>query len=105
MVAVVYIDDFSLTPIHKAWPNIGQSMATGIRVTVHDVGTKPDTKTGVSIAPGAETTLSLTVTNRVRLPPPFQSQCTTKKYVGNSKTMQYTVNACIDDCYQNLVGC
>ena len=78
-------------------------MATGIRVAVHDAGTKPDTKTGVSIGPGAETTLRLTATNRVRLPPPFQGQCTTKEYVGNSKTMQYTVNACIDARIQDQV--
>lgn len=103
MVAVVYLNDFSQTTLDTMWPNLGQSMAVGIRVSVHGAGTIPDMKTGISIGPGVETTLMLKSTKRVRLPPPFQSQCTTEEFVGNSQNIAYTVDSCVDVCVQEQV--
>jgi hypothetical protein len=103
LVAMVYVNDFSQSIIDTAWPNLGQSMAIGIRVSIHGAGTVPDMKTGVSVGPGAETTLMLTSTKRARLPPPFQGQCTTEEYVGNSQNLKYTVDSCFDVCAQEQV--
>jgi hypothetical protein len=104
LVVMVYLNDFSQSTIDTAWPNLGQSMAIGIRVSVHGEGMEPDMKSGVSIGPGAETTLMLTSTKRVRLPPPFQSQCTTQEYADSSKTLKYSVDTCIDLCVQDQVS-
>lgn len=103
MEAVIYVNDFSETLMNTAWSSLGQSMAIGIRVAVHDAGTKPDMKTGISIGPGAETTMTLLTIHRVRLPPPFASQCTTQEYVGSSQDVKYTADACFDVCVQDQV--
>lgn len=81
---------------------------TGIRVIVHAPGTKPNSKTGVDIGPGAGTTLHVSHTARTRLQRPY-GNCTTQKYLDEqisgdrTATELYSKDACIDVCRQRLV--
>jgi hypothetical protein len=105
LTAVVYLDDFMPTAFRRSSASVGSSMATGIRVSVHDAGTAPDMKGGVSVGPGVETTISLTATVRQRLPPPYEGWCTNQQYIDDSQELKYNADTCDDVCNQKKVNC
>ena len=75
----------------------GESEKTaGVRVAVHNPGTQPNFYKGFSIAPGTETFVKVTPTNRTRLPLPYAKvDCTKDKYLPYSESMVYSSK---DDC-------
>jgi len=80
------------------------SFATGARVSVHAPGTLAETKSGVTVSPGVETTLVVDQVRRVRLPKPWGG-CTEREYLveETGENIRYTVDGCISLCAQDQV--
>ena len=100
MKTIVYLNNFP-----KMFLNIdGESEKTaGVRVAIHNPGTQPNFYKGFSIAPGTETFVKVTPTNRTRLPLPYAKvDCTKDKYLPYSESMVYSSkDDCIDVRMQN----
>jgi len=103
VTAIIYLNDFSPVTFDSYLSNLGQSMATGVRVAVQDAGTVPDMRRGIMVGPGAETTVMLSATQRQRLPRPYASQCTDQQLLDGSLNINYTEDGCIDVCIQDQV--
>ena len=97
---ILYLNNFP-----KMFLNIdGESEKTaGVRVAIHNPGTQPNFYKGFSIAPGTETFVKVTPTNRTRLPQPYAKvDCTKDKYLPYSESMVYSSkDDCIDVRMQN----
>ena len=101
--AILYINNF---PAHQASSfstYLGQTKATGVRLSIHSPGTKPRLSSGFSISPGTESMISIVPMNRTRLGKPYSdTDCTEEVHLEGSDTV-YTYEACGDVCFQELV--
>jgi len=96
--AIIYTNDFQESELTNFNLDIRNSRATGLRVAVHAAGTEPDMKLGMSVAPGMETTMTVSQIKRTRLPAPY-SNCTQDRTY-NSSDITYTGEYCVDVCLQ-----
>ena len=104
MSAILYVNNFPQSVSNYFGLDMRSSRGSGVRVAFHRPGTKPDMKTGISIGPGQEATVTITLTNRTRLPLPYGgSDCTKQKYLPFSDADVYTEDACFEVCLQNDV--
>jgi hypothetical protein len=101
MTLILYLDDFDVTPSDIVDFEPTFSTAAGARVVVHESQTAADTKLGLSVGPGSETTVKVKVTNRQRLSVPY-ANCTEQQTLGDSDE-QYSFEACIEICLQEQV--
>ena len=101
---IMYLNNFPQTIYNGFKMDMSYSSGTGVRAVVHEPGMKPFIQNGISISPGREATVYVTVTNRTRLPLPYGvNNCTTQKYLPFSNEELYGYDACFEVCLQNDV--
>jgi Amiloride-sensitive sodium channel len=99
---IVYVDDFNSFIAKKIDVNPRRSVSTGIRVTVHERGTSPETSSGVSAAPGTETSIIVSPVYRQRLEKPYDG-CSNNRQSHSEGDPLYTASYCVKLCLQNTV--
>ena len=98
---ILYINDFPEIMTDTVVSDPTTSTATGVRVIVHNPGTKADLKNGISIGPGLENTVTIMPTVRKRLDKPHNANgCSKQDHINGSEDV-YTYRACFDTCLQN----
>ena len=101
---IMYLNNFPQVINNGIGMDMRHSSGTGVRAVVHEPGTKPFIKTGISISPGEEATVYVTPTDRTRLPLPYgENDCTTQDYLPFSNEELYDYDACFEVCLQNDV--
>ena len=104
LTAVLFIGNFPKILTNNFCPDMKRSRAEGVRLVVHNPGTKPYIKNGVSVGPGTETTISIIPTIRSRLKSPYnRASCTSATQLPDSSDIMYSYEACYDVCVQDLV--
>ncbi|XP_048583513.1 acid-sensing ion channel 2-like [Nematostella vectensis] len=78
----------------------GHSLTEGFRVIVHDQGTYQGFHGGVRISPGYMAFVELRQIQTTFLQSPYKTNCTRRKLTSYST---YTVNGCLDDCFNTLL--
>jgi len=104
---IAFIDDLTPTTIDNFTADLHKSFATGLRVSVHDRGSSPSMRTGVTVNPGTETTVWVAQTRVERLPRPWEG-CSSAESTSHSSDhrfdeMTLSADACIEVCAQNQV--
>ena len=97
LTAIFYIDEYDGEFSTDYTHNILSSHAVGIKVAVHEPGTKADMTLAKRVGPATETSITVSPMRRVRLPAPY-GNCTDRKYIDTKE--RYTSDKCHGLCQQ-----
>ena len=103
MALVLYLNDVSKYSFKYINTDLLHTSASGVRVNIHPRDTLPDSKDGVNVPPGQETNIMIHAKYRTKLKSPY-STCQDTDILNKSRGQyKYTVSACDDLCYQDMI--
>ena len=79
------------------------TQGTGLKFTIHNPGTPPDLKRGITLTPGTETDIDIVQTNIERLDKPYNPLGCTKQKFMTLSSETYARDQCIDYCIQDKI--
>ena len=104
-IAALQIFLYVKEPTSQMWsadPSLRSSLASGVRILVHEANTAPYMTGGMSVSPGTESTVLVKQTTRQRQPAPY-SNCTDGTGWLENQGYAYSVQYCVDTCIQEKI--